>query len=203
MNDKAILFDLPHIPKDAGEVTLANAADGIEALFAARYAQTLKAPVYYVARDGAHMAELAQIIAFEAPDLKVINFPAWDCLPYDRVSPSAEVSAQRMMALAAIGALKETPKAAIIITSANAVLQRVPKIESVAQQMFSAKPGSVIAMDEITRKLSSNGFERVSTVREIGEFAVRGGILDLFAPGSDAPVRLDFFWRYAGNNSLI
>lgn len=193
MSDKAILFDLPHIPKDAGEVTLANAADGTEALFAARYAQTLKAPVYYVARDGAHMAELAQIIAFEAPDLKVINFPAWDCLPYDRVSPSAEVSAQRMMALAAIGALKETPKAAIIITSANAVLQRVPKIESVAQQMFSAKPGSVIAMDEITRKLSSNGFERVSTVREIGEFAVRGGILDLFAPGSDAPVRLDFF----------
>ncbi|KPB01385.1 transcription-repair coupling factor [Ahrensia marina] len=193
MSDKSILFDLPHIPEDAGDVTLANAVDGTEALFAARYAKSLKSPVYYVARDGTHMAELAQIIEFEAPDIKTITFPAWDCLPYDRVSPSAEISAQRMMALAAIGDLKEIPEAAVIITSANAVLQRIPKLDLVTQQMFSAKPGSVIAMDEITRKLSGNGFERVSTVREVGEFAIRGGILDLFAPGSDAPVRLDFF----------
>ena len=193
MTADALMFELPHIPKDAGHVVVANAADGTEGIFAARYASEHKTPIYHVARDGAHMVDLAQVIKFEAPDIDIVQFPAWDCLPYDRVSPSAESAAQRMAALVKIGALRAKPRAAIILTSPNAVIQRVPQLSFIAKQIFSAKPGQTVSMDDITKRLATNGFERVSTVREVGEYAIRGGILDIFAPGSKVPVRLDFF----------
>ena len=193
MSSSGLIFDLPHIAEDAGHVVVANAADGTEGIFAARYAAEHNLPVYYVARDGAQMVDLAQVIRFEAPDIDIVQFPAWDCLPYDRVSPSAESSAQRMAALVKMGALRAKPRAAVILTSPNAIIQRIPKLSFIAKQIFLAKPGQTIAMDDITKRLSVNGFERVSTVREVGEFAVRGGILDIFAPGTKAPVRLDFF----------
>src|SRR5262249_40669649 len=75
----------------------------------------------------------------------------------------------------------------------NAALQRMPAKELVAAQALSARPGNVLRMDEIVRWLDLNGFVRASTVREPGDYAVRGGIIDLFAPGMDQPVRLDFF----------
>ncbi|MEM9574263.1 MAG: hypothetical protein AAF870_03425 [Pseudomonadota bacterium] len=193
MSSNGSLFDLPHIAADAGHVVVANAADGTEGIFAARYAAEHNVPIYYIARDGAHMVDLAQVIRFEAPDIDIVQFPAWDCLPYDRVSPSAESSAQRMAALVKMGALRAKPRAAVILTSPNAIIQRIPKLSFIAKQIFLAKPGQTIAMDDITKRLAVNGFERVSTVREVGEFAVRGGILDIYAPGTKAPVRLDFF----------
>ena len=80
-----------------------------------------------------------------------------------------------------------------MLTTVNAALQRVPPRDAVATQSFSAAPGNMLAMDGVTRWLELNGFTRASTVREPGEYAVRGGILDLFRPGMDEPVRLDFF----------
>lgn len=193
MSSFGTFFKLPDIALDAGHVVVANAADGTEGLFAARYAIEQNTPIYFVARDGAHMVDLAQVIRFEAPDIDIVQFPAWDCLPYDRVSPSAESSAQRMAALTKMGALRAKPRAAVILTSPNAIVQRIPKLSFIAKQIFLAKPGQTIAMEDITKRLTVNGFERVSTVREVGEFAIRGGILDIFAPGTKAPVRLDFF----------
>ncbi len=80
-----------------------------------------------------------------------------------------------------------------MLTTINAALQRVPSRELLARQSLSAAPGNVIAMGDLQAWLETNGYLRTSTVREVGEYAVRGGILDLFAPGLDAPIRLDFF----------
>jgi transcription-repair coupling factor (superfamily II helicase) len=122
-----------------------------------------------------------------------LEFPAWDCLPYDRVSPHAAIVAQRMMTLARLSRVKGREHPAVLLTTVNAVLQRMPARGLVARQSLSAAPGNILPMAGITQWLDLNGFNRAATVREAGDYAVRGGIVDLYAPGMDAPVRLDFF----------
>ncbi len=146
-----------------------------------------------ICRDGPRMATLSRSLAFFAPDIEVLEFPAWDCLPYDRVSPHATVVAQRMMALARLARVKGRERPAVLLTPVNAILQRVPPRETLARQSLSAAPGNLLAMSGVIAWLELNGFTRSGTVREAGDYAVRGGIVDLFAPGMADPVRLDFF----------
>jgi len=185
--------------KPGRPLTLAGIADGAEGLVVADLARAVAAgaappaiSIAVVCRDGSRLAMLARALGFFAPDIEVLEFPAWDCLPYDRVSPHAAVVAQRMTALARLAG-KRRDKPAVLLTTVNAVLQRVPARELVAKQSLAAAPGNVLPMSGIIQWLELNGFNRASTVREAGDYAVRGGIIDLFAPGMDAPVRLDFF----------
>jgi transcription-repair coupling factor (superfamily II helicase) len=181
-------------------LTLAGITDGAEGLVVADLARAVAAganpPAISVAvfcRDGSRMAMLSRALAFFAPDIEVLEFPAWDCLPYDRVSPHAAIVAQRMMTLASLSRVKGREHPAVLLTTVNAALQRVPARSLVARQALSAAPGNILPMAGITQWLDLNGFNRSATVREAGDYAVRGGIVDLYAPGMDAPVRLDFF----------
>jgi transcription-repair coupling factor (superfamily II helicase) len=184
--------------KPGHHLVIANAPDGFSGLvvadlargFAAR-AKAASKRVLVVCRDAERMAAFERALNFFAPDLPLLTFPAWDCLPYDRVSPNAAVSARRMATLAGLSHGEES--AGVVLTTVNALLQRVPAREAVSVQSVQLKPGNVRPMDDIVRWLETNGFIRASTVRDVGEYAVRGGILDLYAPGADAPVRLDFF----------
>ncbi|CAN0571955.1 unnamed protein product, partial [Laminaria digitata] len=130
-----------------------------------------------------------------APAIRVISFPAWDCLPYDRVSPNREVVSQRVDALTYLAGRAESgdSEQLVVLTSVNAALQRVParKIMSEAARRFAV--GARIDVDELSDFFNRNGFERVGTVREAGEYAVRGGILDVFPPGEIMPIRIDLF----------
>jgi transcription-repair coupling factor (superfamily II helicase) len=181
-------------------LTLASVADGAEGLVIADLARAVAArpkppatSLTVVCRDGARMAALARGLGFFAPELEVLQFPAWDCLPYDRVSPHAGIVAQRMTTLSRLARIQGRDKPAVLLTTINAMLQRVPPREAVAKQSLSAAPGNMLAMEGVVRWLELNGFVRASTVREAGDYALRGGIVDLFAPGMDLPVRLDFF----------
>jgi transcription-repair coupling factor (superfamily II helicase) len=181
-------------------LTLAGVADGAEGLVVADLARAVAAQpsapatsVLVICRDGPRMAALARGLAFFAPDVAVQEFPAWDCLPYDRVSPHAQFVAQRMTALARLARVKGHDRPSVLLASVNAVLQRVPPRDQVARQSLSIAPGHVLAMAGVSGWLELNGFVRASTVREPGDYAVRGGIIDLFAPGMAEPVRLDFF----------
>ncbi len=181
-------------------LTLANVADGAEGLVIADLVRAVAArknapatSALVICRDGPRMAGLARAIAFFAPDLEVLEFPAWDCQPYDRVSPHAGVVAQRMTALSRLARITGRDKAAVLLATVNAVLQRVPAKDLIGKQALSAAPGNTLGMAGVMQWLELNGFIRASTVREPGDYAVRGGILDLFAPGMDLPVRLDFF----------
>jgi transcription-repair coupling factor (superfamily II helicase) len=181
-------------------LTLAGVADGAEGLAVADLARAISArapapatSVAVICRDGARMAALTRALAFFAPDLAVQEFPAWDCLPYDRVSPHAGFVAQRMIALSRLARIQGHERPSVLLTTVNAALQRVPARDFVARQSLSVAPGNMVAMDGITQWLELNGFVRASTVREPGDYAVRGGIIDLYAPGMAEPVRLDFF----------
>ncbi|MFM2281732.1 MAG: hypothetical protein RLZZ444_3963, partial [Pseudomonadota bacterium] len=171
---------------------IGNVPAGVEALALAELARTGQ-PIAYAVSDGQQIVDLEQMLAFHAPEIPVLVLPGWDCLPYDRVSPGTDVSARRLAALSGLIQHAKKPHPAILLTTANALLQRLPPRSAIASMAFSARPGQTIRMEEIALKLEKNGFERVATVREVGEFAVRGGILDVFMPGSEQPMRLDFF----------
>ena len=81
----------------------------------------------------------------------------------------------------------------ILVASVNALTQRVPPLAFIASAAFSAAPGNSVRMEDLTRWLEANGYARASTVRDVGDYATRGGILDLYPPGAAAPIRLDFF----------
>jgi transcription-repair coupling factor (superfamily II helicase) len=186
--------------KPGRPLTLAGIADGAEGLVIADLARAIAAgasppaiSTAVICRDGPRMAMLSRALGFFAPDIEILEFPAWDCLPYDRVSPHAAIVAQRMTALARLAGVKGRERPAVLLTTVNAVLQRVPARAIVGKQSLSAAPGNVLPMSGITQWLELNGFNRASTVREPGDYAVRGGIIDLFAPGMAEPVRLDFF----------
>src|SRR5450631_679583 len=197
----SIMVKSPATLLQAGQpLTLAQVADGAEGLVLADLARAIAArpdapaiSLAVICRDGQRMAALSRALAFFGPDILSMEFPAWDCLPYDRVSPNASVVAQRMTALSRLARVKGRDKPSVLLTTVNAALQRVPAREFVATHALSVGPGNVLGMHGVIEWLELNGFTRASTVREPGEYAVRGGILDLFPPGLDMPVRFDFF----------
>jgi len=172
--------------------TVYDAPDGAAAMAIAEAATARNALVVYVARDAARAADMLGALDFFAPSIAKIEYPAWDCLPYDRVSPSPAASAARMAALSLLTGSR-TAGPLILVTTVNAALQRTPPPGVIASSAFTAAPGESVSIEGLTAYLAANGYSRSSTVREAGEFAVRGGLIDLFPPGSDEPIRLDFF----------
>jgi transcription-repair coupling factor (superfamily II helicase) len=185
-------FDPKKVARATRELTIGPVPAGVEPLILAELARA-NGPVAYILSDGQRIADVEQMLGFAAPDIPVLTLPGWDCLPYDRVSPSADTSARRLATLSGLIAHAKKPHPAIVLVTVNAALQKMAPQDIIESFAFSARPGANIRMDDIAARLGRNGFERVATVREVGEYAVRGGILDVFVPGSDEPVRLDFF----------
>ena len=180
-----------HLFEQPGRTTLAGAPEGLDAWLLADLAAQAAGGVLHIARDDARMAMMADSVRFFAPGLDLVLLPAWDCLPYDRVSPNPEISARRMAGLSRLARTATGPR--LVITTVNAALQRVPDIETVKAASFQAKAGARIDEAELSAYLARNGYSRTGTVMEPGEYAVRGGLIDIFPPGSDEPIRLDLF----------
>ncbi len=175
-----------------GKTTICNAPDGVDALILAEAIGKSEAPVIYIVRDDSHAARLTQLISFMRPGTKVLDLPAWDCLPYDRVSPNLDVVAHRLSSLCKLAHGDEAAVDLLLVT-VNSALQRVLPKEFLKKASLSAQKNKSLPHDKLFSYLDQNGYHRTGTVREPGEFAVRGGIIDLFPAGYENPVRLDFF----------
>ena len=184
-----------------GSLTLSAVPDGFDAVVAADLARVLArasedraVALVHVARDGQRSRAFMEMLAFAAPDIEALEFPAWDCQPYDRVSPNGTVASRRMTVLSRLArARSSTDRPRILCVTVNGLVQRVAPRKWMASESFSAAPGNSVNMNDLVRWLETNGFLRSSTVRETGEYAQRGGILDLYPPGLPQPIRLDFF----------
>ena len=184
-----------------GSLTLSAVPDGFDAVVAADLARVLArasedraVALVHVARDGQRSRAFMEMLAFAAPDIEALEFPAWDCQPYDRVSPNGAVASRRMTVLSRLArARSSTDRPRILCVTVNGLVQRVAPRKWMASESFSAAPGNSVNMNDLVRWLETNGFLRSSTVRETGEYAQRGGILDLYPPGLPQPIRLDFF----------
>lgn len=145
----------------------------------------------HIARDDKRLEAMRAALAFFAPQALVLTLPAWDCLPYDRVSPNADVSAARMATLAALA--HGVPGPFVLLTTLNAATQRMPAAGVLREASFSARVGHRIDEAALRNFLVRMGFSQTSTVSEPGDYAVRGGIIDIYPPGQGGPVRLDLF----------
>ncbi len=147
--------------------------------------------VIHVCVDDQQLAQIEEQVKFHDPKLTIIRFPAWDCLPYDRVSPSTVIVAQRLSALAQFTAQPQAQR--LVLTTVNAITQRIVPKSMVQGSSFRAAPGQRVSGDNLQAFLVDNGYSRTGTVVDPGDFAVRGGLIDIFPPGAEQPVRLDFF----------
>jgi transcription-repair coupling factor (superfamily II helicase) len=147
--------------------------------------------VVLIAPDEAEMRAVAATAGYFAPEIEIVTYPAWDCLPYDRASPTLRVMAER---LAALHRLQQAPKKPqLVVTTANAATQRTLTPFRIRQLVARLAPGERIGRDKLAILLSANGYVRTDTVHDQGEFAVRGGLVDLFPSGEEQALRLDFF----------
>ena len=172
-------------------VKVGGAPEGFDARILADTVSRVSAPVLCILRDDRQMAAMREALGFFQPDLPVFEFPAWDCLAYDRISPNADVSARRMAFLASFA--DGYSGACVVLTTVNAALQKVPSRAVVAASAFTAHVGKQISTERLYTYLERAGFSRAPTVMEPGDFAVRGGLIDIFPPGDSGPIRLDLF----------
>jgi len=179
------------IGQASAPLTLARASDGFLPLLLADLARASQHRLVYVATDDAAMQAIADAAPFFAPDLVVHRFPAWDCLPYDRAGPSMRVSADRLATLSALQA--PARRGELILTTVAAITQRTLTPFRIRQLATTLASGQRIDRDALAELLVANGFSRVDTVADQGEFAVRGSLVDLFPAGEETGLRVDFF----------
>ncbi len=172
-------------------IKMGGAPEGFDAQLVLRELHAHGQPVVHIARDDKRMSAMAEALAFFAPDVPVIKFPAWDCLPYDRVSPNVDVAAARMATLAAL--VHNMPKGFVLLTTMNAATQRIPARHVLKEAAFRAEVGQRVDEAALRNFLVRMGFTQAPTVMEPGDYAIRGGIIDIFPPGHALPVRLDLF----------
>ncbi|WP_089960845.1 transcription-repair coupling factor [Salipiger thiooxidans] len=172
-------------------IIMGGAPEGFDARLVLAEAAKAGGPVIHIARDDKRMAAMAEALAFFAPDMLVVRFPAWDCLPYDRVSPNPDISAARMATLA--GLVHGMPSGFVLLTTLSAATQYIPAREILREAAFSARVGSRVDEAALRGFLVRMGFSQAPTVTEPGDYAIRGGIIDIYPPGDGGPVRLDLF----------
>ena len=185
------MIDFQHILKADDPLTLSGVANGFLPLLLSDLARAAKGRAVYIAPDDLAMRGVADAATYFAPELAVIQFPAWDCLPYDRASPSLRSSSDRLAALHLLQQKPDGPQ--LLVTTVNAVTQRTLTPFRVRQLVARLAPGERIDRDRLAALLQSNGYVRTDTVADAGEFAIRGALVDLFPAGENLALRLDFF----------
>ncbi|WP_170595302.1 transcription-repair coupling factor [Ruegeria arenilitoris] len=177
--------------KAPNHVIVGGAPEGFDAQLVLNEVARSGGPVLHVARDDKRAEAMRAALRFFAPDMPVILFPGWDCLPFDRVSPNPDIAAARVATLAAL--VHQMPERFVLLTTLNAATQRVPARDVLRQAAFTARVGQRIDEAALRDFLVRMGFSQSPTVMEPGDYAVRGGIIDIFPPGEAGPVRLDLF----------
>ena len=185
------MSDFTKILSATSPLTLASLPRGAQPLVLADLARAAKGRAVFIAPDEAGMQGIADSAAFFAPELEMLSFPAWDCLPYDRASPALAISARRLAALHRLQSPANGPQ--LLVTTINAVLQRVVSPFRVRENVRLLKPGMEIPRESLIELLQRQGYSRTDTVADAGEYAVRGSIFDIYPSGLGSGLRLDFF----------
>ena len=173
--------------------TLSSVPQGYVPFLLAEFIENGTNDILYIAGSGAELEEVANVVHFIAPEAEVLKFPAWDTVPYDRVSPSAGIMGERVETLIKLAFEPNGKKKRLIVASVGSAIQKLPpkKIFLNAQRVF--KKGGVFLFNDFLHYASINGYQRVEQVMEPAEYAVRGDIIDIFPSSAAEPIRIDLF----------
>lgn len=185
-------YPAPPLPR-AGQLRAwwrAPASPTALAWYLAQAARVHDAPLLVIARDnhGANQLEAdLQTLLGGDPGLPVVAFPDWETLPYDRFSPHPDIISQRLAALHRLPTLKR----GLVIVPVQTLLQQLAPRSYVIGGSFDLKVGQRLDLEAEKRRLESAGYRNVPQVMDPGDFAVRGGLLDVFPMGADEPLRVE------------
>nr|WP_298927382.1 transcription-repair coupling factor [uncultured Erythrobacter sp.] len=183
--------DLNRILVADSPLTLSSLPRGAVPLILGDLARAAKQRAVFIAPDDASMKAMAEAARYFAPEVEVLELPAWDCLPYDRASPALSVSAARLSALFKLQ--HPSGGSQLLVTTVNAALQRVLTPFRIRESVRQFKPGTIIGHNTLSALITRQGYSRTDTVIDHGEFAVRGSIVDIFPSSLESGLRLDFF----------
>ena len=160
------------------------------ALAIVRWQEKRQQPALCIAADmrAAH-ALCKELRFFSSPETPVILFPDWNLLPYDQLSPPIDIGAERMAALQKLSGMRS----GICVSSANALLQRQITASYLREHSLVLRKGKRQGLGDLRRWLVAMGYENSPQVESLTQFAARGSLVDLWPPGCEAPVRVDFF----------
>ena len=130
-----------------------------------------------------------ELLFFIQPGQRVLLYPSWEIAPFEKISPPSEVMGERWKGM---DQLISDPRPGVVVASLRAVVQRVPPREVLQRWAFSISPEQEFQREELIARLEGMGYGRVSLVTEVGEFAVRGHLIDVFSPSAAAPLRVEF-----------
>lgn len=172
---------------------ISGAPEGFDAQLMAELAAESGLTILHIARDDRRMATTREAMKFFAPNDQIMDFPAWDCPPFSKISPNADVISRRTASLTELAQNPRSQRRRIVLTTLNSVLQRTPPPPFLKNHDLCAKVGDTLDLGEVQRFLSNAGYMASPNVHGRGEYAIRGGILDVFPAGENQPLRLDFF----------
>ena len=173
-------------------ITNAMVPTGADAFVLAQLSEESGRSLLFVAPSDREMERVAEQLAFYSPKAEILTFPAWDCLPYDRVSPKQLIMAQRLSALSRLQ-MADGGKRRVVVVTLNALLQKLPPKSTLSHSSLHVKSGETLNRDALLIYLMANGYRRVGKCMEPGEFALRGNIIDLFPSGYEQGCRIDLF----------
>ena len=173
--------------------TFSSVAKGYDAFLVGEFALNSQNDIIYIASSGVELANIASLLEYIHPDIKVLRFPAWDTVPYDRVSPNPNIISTRIDCLSELAQNPTADKPRIIVTSVGAILQKLPLKKIFLNSSREVSVGSKLNFNDFLHYVSVNGYTRVAQVYESGEYAVRGDIIDIFPVGTEEPLRIDLF----------
>lgn len=145
-----------------------------------------------VAPNENRLTFLRDILSMMTPEIPTLIFPTWDTVPYDRTAPRSEIVGQRIDTLVNLTRCS-FDRPLLVLTTASALIQMVPPPDFFKNAVLEVETGKTLPFDTLKDFLIRNGYHAADTVMEVGEFAVRGGLVDIFPGGIEQPVRIDFF----------
>src|SRR5262249_51802496 len=157
--------DLEAVARASGTLELMGAPEGFDALAMADIARARGGLTAFIARDGARAQAFTEALGFFAPDIDVVLFPSWDCLPYDRMGPSQGVAARRMAVLTRLARGEAgAARPLLIVVPEAALLQRVAPRAMLERAGYAATVGQDVDLSALERYFAVNGYVRASTV---------------------------------------
>ena len=178
---------------DQDPISVSSVSEGFEPFAVADLWRQSETDILYIASDGVVLEQNADILQALLPQTEILRFPAWDTVPYDRVSPNVNIIARRTDTLGKLAFAPEAKRPRIIAASVGAILQKLPPKRIFLNSMKEIKVGESLNFNDFLHYASVNGYSRVEQVMEPGEYAVRGDILDIFPTGTTEPLRIDLF----------
>lgn len=169
--------------------------DGAKSAFVGLLGRQASQPLLIVTAEDGRASEIAHDIGVWTESRPVLHFPDPDQPAYSMLAIGGEVLAQRVAVLGHLSRVRDSgaSPAPIVVTSVRALLRRLVPPEEFRTHFLSVAPGTAADLPDVVRRLAALGYENTPLVERPGEFAHRGGIVDIFPPDARLPVRVDFF----------